>query len=512
MAEHDTEPAGIGADLDKVVSRGRQRLRLWAAKEAVAQAFVHLFAAALVVPCLALIGNLAGLAGPSLWPFAPVPTVVLALVVPFIIVSVYALVVILREKTDRRVCLALFDTLLDLKGRLQAADEFVSRGPSGPFEQAAVEDATPFAQRALDTELPAVRTPPPVLRARRWPLGAVSALLLAAAVLLGELPPITGSSVLALADEGTAGLPAAAETAVEESTELPLPKESSRRSLDGQRPTDPSQGESEGETERAVRSQSGTGDARSSSAKSSKAASLAQQAGKAAAGASGEGSSKKQPPRERPAKPRKENKSRPEETKQEQPEASKGVSGGTGRSSGSRTSASDQAAADDKARNDEDEGDATDDADEEEDEEQKAASASKPMLNNRKAAVDRSLSPSGLSDQENEQANGRGGPSGLKKTRGVAAMLLGVPMPDHLRGKSNPGRIKVERERAEPEPKTSLAASAADRGSRRESIGYLPHPALAPWMQETVRDYFLAERARDLGDLARADSTPNTTD
>ncbi|MDE0053035.1 MAG: hypothetical protein OXT64_02100, partial [Gammaproteobacteria bacterium] len=198
MAEHDTEPAGIGADLDKVVSRGRQRLRLWAAKEAVAQAFVHLFAAALVVPCLALIGNLAGLAGPSLWPFAPVPTVVLALVVPFIIVSVYALVVILREKTDRRVCLALFDTLLDLKGRLQAADEFVSRGPSGPFEQAAVEDATPFAQRALDTELPAVRTPPPVLRARRWPLGAVSALLLAAAVLLGELPPITGSSVLAL--------------------------------------------------------------------------------------------------------------------------------------------------------------------------------------------------------------------------------------------------------------------------------------------------------------------------
>ena len=188
---------------------------------------------------------------------------------------------------------------------------------------------------------------------------------------------------------------------------------------------------------------------------------------------------------------------------------SKGVSGGTGRSSGSRTSASDQAAADDKAHNDEDEGDATDDADEEEDEEQKAASASKPMLNNRKAAVDRSLSPSGLSDQENEQANGRGGPSGLKKTRGVAAMLLGVPMPDHLRGKSNPGRIKVERERAEPEPKTSLAANAAARGSRRESIGYLPHPALPPWMQETVRNYFLAERARD---LASADPTPNTTD
>ena len=265
---------------------------------------------------------------------------------------------------------------------------------------------------------------------------------------------------------------------------------------------------SEGERDRAARSQTGTGDTRSSFAKSSTAASLARQAGKAAAGASGEGSSKKEEPRERPAKPRRENPSRPEEAKEEEPETSKGVSGGTGRSSGSRTSSSDQPPADDKARNDEAEGDATDDAEEEEDEEQKGASTSKPMLNNRKAAVDRSLSPSGLSDRENDQANGRGGPSGLKKTRGVAAMLLGVPMPDHLRGKSNPGRIKVERERADPEPKTSLAADATNRGSRQESIGYLPHLALAPWMQDTVRDYFLAERARD---LASSDSTPRPT-
>ncbi len=509
MAERDTEAARIGGDLEDIVSRGRKRLRAWAAKEALAKAVIHLFSATLVVPCLALIGNLAGLVGPSLWPLAAVPTVVLAVVAPLVIVAVYTLVVVLREKTDRRVCLALFDTLLGFKGRLLTADEFLSRGPANPFEHAAVEDAAPFARQALDTELPAVRTPPPVLRARRWPLGVVSALVLAGALLLGEIPPVANNPVIAMADESPARLVTAVETPVEKDAEPPLPKETSRRSLDSEPLSSVSEAEPGGESERAARSQSGTGDARSSSAKSSKAASLAQQAGKAAAGASGEGSSKKQTPRERPAKPRRENKSRPEETKEQQPEASKGVSGGTGRSSGSRTSASDQAAADDKARNDEDEGDATDDAEEEEDEEQKAGSASKPMLNNRKAAVDRSLSPSGLSDQENDQANGRGGPSGLKKTRGVAAMLLGVPMPDHLRGKSNPGRIKVERERADPEPKTALAANAAERGSRRESIGYLPHPALPPWMQETVRDYFLAERARD---LAQTDSTSNTTD
>ena len=74
MAERDTQPAGIGADSREFVSRGRRRLRAWAAKEALAKAVTHLFPAALVVPCLALIGNLAGLAGTSLWPLAAVPT------------------------------------------------------------------------------------------------------------------------------------------------------------------------------------------------------------------------------------------------------------------------------------------------------------------------------------------------------------------------------------------------------------------------------------------------------
>ena len=508
MAEAADESPSIAGDLEQIVRRGRHQLRAWAAKEALGTAFVHLFPVALVVPCLALIGNLIGLVGPSLWPFATITTVVLGVVAPFVVVAVCALVVVLREKTDRRVCLALFDKLLDLKGRLQAADEFLSRGPVSPFEHAAVEDAGPFARQALEAELPPVRTPPPVLKARHWPLGAVSALVLAAVILLDEMPSLADDVPVALAEDLPTELVALAETATEEETEPPIPKASSRRSLDGQRMAAPSEPGPEGERDRAARSQTGTGDTRSSFAKSSTAASLARQAGKAAAGASGEGSSKKEAPRERPAKPRRENPSRPDEAKEEEPETSKGVSGGTGRSSGSRTSSSDQPPADDKARNDEAEGDATDDAEEEEDEEQKGASASKPMLNNRKAAVDRSLSPSGLSDRENDQANGRGGPSGLKKTRGVAAMLLGVPMPDHLRGKSNPGRIKVERERADPEPKTSLAADAADRGSRQESIGYLPHLALAPWMQDTVRDYFLAERARD---LAKSDSTPTTT-
>ena len=509
MADHDTVPPGIGHDLEEIVVQGRRRLRSWAAKEALQAAFSHLFLVALIVPCLALAGNLVGFVAIPIWPFGNVATVVVGVLVPLAIMVVHALLIFLREKTDRRVCLALYDQILGLKGRLQAADEFLATRAEGAFERAAIEDAAPFARRARDAELPAVRTPAPALGAERWPLAVAGVLTLAAAILLGELTPGVGASELEIPDKLAAQFLTDDEILVDEDIEPPRRKSVSRLSLDGQRLSSPGESGLEAERERASRSDTGTGDARSSSANNSAAASLARQAGRAAAGASGEGTSQRNEPREQPAKPRRDNDSRPEETREEKPETSQGVGGGSGRSSGSRTSASDQPAADDKARNDEAEGDATDDAEDEEDEEQKGASTQRPMLNNRKASVDRSLSPSGIGDQENPDANGRGGPGGLKKTRGVAAMLLGVPMPDHLRGKSNPGRVKVQRERADPEPKTSPPDNAADRGARRESIGYLPHPALAPWMQDTVRGYFLAERRSDAP--AQIGNAANTT-
>ncbi len=488
---------GLERDLEEIVVRGRSRLRFWAAKEALQRAFRGIFAAALVVPVLALAGNAAGLLGTPLWPLGIASTLTLAVIAPVAIIAIHALVILLRERTDRRTCLALYDQILGLKDRLQTADEFLSGSHANAFELAAIEDAAPFAHRALEAELPAVRTPPPDLRPGRWPLGAAAAVLLAGALLLDGLQAGFGLAEPTLPDEPPLELAALVETTAEEDAEPPPPKESSRRSLDEQRPASLTQPGLETEPERAQQSASGTGDARTSSASDSAAASLARQAGQAAAGASAAGAPRRNEPPEQATKPRRDNTSQPEKAKEEQPESAEGLSGGSGRSSGSRTSSSDQPAADNKARNDEAEGDATDDAEDEEDEEQKSASTQRPMLNNRKAPVDRSLSPSGLSEQENPDANGRGGPGGLKKTRGVAAMLLGVPMPDHLRGKSNPGRIKVQRERADPEPKTTSPDVAANRGSRDESIGYLPHPALVGWMQDTIRRYFLTERRAD---------------
>ena len=219
------------------------------------------------------------------------------------------------------------------------------------------------------------------------------------------------------------------------------------------------------------------------------------------AGSNGSG----QPPPGEPERPEQEPSNRPpgdskptsDRAAEENEENSSAATGGRGRSSGSRTSSADKQTDDDKANREEPDDEVYDDVEEEEDEEQEAAGAARPLLNQRKAPVDRSLTPSGAGEaREDPDVNGRGGPGGLKKTRGVAAMLLGVPMPDQLLGQANPGRMKVQRERIEPEERFSDERPAADRGVMDETTGSIAHPEMLPWMRDLVRDYFLAERKR----------------
>ena len=127
-------------------------------------------------------------------------------------------------------------------------------------------------------------------------------------------------------------------------------------------------------------------------------------------------------------------------------------------------------------------------------EEQEAASSMRPMLSQRKAPANRQLGQSGMGEDENPDANGRGGPGGLKKTRGVAAMLLGVPMPDRLQGAPNPGRMKVQREQSQPQDQFAEAVGAQARGKRDGQIGYVANQNLSPWMEDLVKDYFVSIR------------------
>jgi hypothetical protein len=78
----------------------------------------------------------------------------------------------------------------------------------------------------------------------------------------------------------------------------------------------------------------------------------------------------------------------------------------------------------------------------------------------------------------------------LKKSRGVASMILGVPVPDEVRGLPNPGLVRTLQKKIAPQAQPVAAADAQDRGARTGALGNLEHPSLQPWMKDLVRDYF----------------------
>ena len=77
-------------------------------------------------------------------------------------------------------------------------------------------------------------------------------------------------------------------------------------------------------------------------------------------------------------------------------------------------------------------------------------------------------------------------------------MLLGVPMPDKLRSQINPGRVKIQRERAVPHPSDVAIATSEPRGVIDESIGVVVRHELRPWMRNVVSKYFVSLREQPI--------------
>lgn len=490
---------GLPARLNQLAAKGAAHLKPWARKRAIEGAAPGFFAASLPLPALFLLAIALEIpSGWTLWPFAALGTLGLALAAPLAFVAVRSWLAYRRQPADRPRSLALFDRQLGLQDRLQAADEFSRRAGATDFQRAAVADAEACAAKALGAELEPVALAAPALRLGRARLGCAAGAVLAAGFLLSgyrldlgaalasaDFDPAAGEGLIApdeLAQEGQPNPPPSTDDPAK-AANRPLLAEASAGGEDSAQALQRS---------REAGRQNASGDRFGATG----GAATQSQSNRAQSAATGQ--KEASPQASRPAaSPRKPGKAqqRPVPAEEERNESSSGIAGGQGSSSGSKSASSDKQASDNKAQRDEEYDDAYDDLEDEEDEEQEAASASRPMLESRKAPVDRSLSPSGAGQgEENPDANGRGGPGGLKKTRGVAAMLLGVPLPDHLRGQPNPGRMKVQRERSEPEEKRSPIALAAARGVIDGPLGPLAHQRLLPWMQALVRDYFLAER------------------
>jgi hypothetical protein len=91
----------------------------------------------------------------------------------------------------------------------------------------------------------------------------------------------------------------------------------------------------------------------------------------------------------------------------------------------------------------------------------------RPSLPDRTQAPSRELGITG--PQSGRPGTGRGGPSPMKKARGAAALLMGVPMPDFVKGRMQPGVTAVRRETTPPDESRAVTdgGGASGEGASR---------------------------------------------
>lgn len=498
-------PAGFWLILYSLESR-----RYHGAKQSLARAWPVVFLLAIAFPIgyfvsylFAILGQYATVSygfGPFL-SLAVLLAVVLVVGIPLIFIGFWAFLGFSFGRVDRQTSLALFDRELGLKDRLQSADEFRVKEQATPFEQAAITDAMPHAEKALQTRLANIEIAKPAMDTIKWPLVFAAMFIFVLGLSTNGLQFEQPTLDVAMADPDHVPPHETVEEIKppvfpeDKSTDNDVPEPDSPVAEE-QKPT-----EMKKATE-ATNSESSLADAdeaqsvpqQTSESGLSASASKQNQPGQAASNISGLGNEKQKEEEEveskkqaKKSKPEKENKSKEDE----KDDSASGIAGGKGAGSGRQSASTEMLEQHSRSREDDFDQDVDQESDDEEDEEQEAASAAKPMLNQRKAPVDRQLTPSGVGFEERDDLNGRGGPGGLKKTRGVAAMLLGVPMPDKLRSQINVGRIKVQRERSVPIPNQVQTTTSENRGQMDDSVGTFSRTELKPWMRDVVKNYFL---------------------
>lgn len=384
--------------------------------------------------------------------------------------------------------LVRIDRELHSGDRLLTADELLEAGVRTPFEQAAVEDARAVLERATQ-HAPAAEPSAPFPRRALWMPAAASV----AAALAACLPAIVSLQIQMEDSKTVAALPAPGSRPAKSNTGAepptpPPPEPKPRRPQDllaAKRP----------EERRA--SDPGEARARESAGKSGEGRSADASPSRQPSDSLGVPSSQAQPSTQAPppkpnAKKPKPRARKPEtESTKRKPMQESGATAGRGVGSGSSKNpgATDWASKDQVTQDEEPP--LSEDVDiDDEDSEQEARGGLQPSLRDRRPAVNRDLQI-GFGNQPNPDANGRGGPSEQKKSRGVASLVLGVPIPDHVKGQPNPGRTKITQERVEPHAEEAASIVASERAARTAPIGKMARFEAEPWLHEVIRSFFL---------------------
>ena len=396
------------------------------------------------------------------------------------------------SRVDTADALARLDAELGLEDRLLTARDFLGRRTRTGFMQAAVEDAAAAVETARAAVLRPAVAPGTASRDALAGVASTLALIVLAALLR---PAVRASANLSDDAVETARVPEPVVTVRPEPPPAPVRPEAAPEPERRTTPERPGASESASEgapgaiPEDARETRGATGEGRSAEASAS------QGAGQSKGVPSAQGQVSVPDPKERKSRPRKDSKepdATPTPQRKPEDEQKSGSTAGSGAASGSNRnpSTSEWSSKDQVSETDDDPVEDDSDVDDE-DSDSEARGGLQPNLRDRRPPVNRDLSV-GFGNEPDEEANGRGGPSQAKKSRGTASLVLGVPVPDHVKGQPNAGRTKITQERVEPQDDDVPQVDAAHRGRRRGPSGHVARPVLAPWMRALVRAYFLS--------------------
>jgi len=481
--------------IDAVADHAGQQIvtrRRW---DAVRRASVGALPLMLIAPLLALTAQVirwqAGMAA-GRW-FSWSSLVVLTLAVP--IAWLMLRVINSTSQVDRLRSLGAMDAALGAAERLVTADQFLKSTRRDAFMQAAVEDAVDWAARGrvarLETAAQALR---PGWSLATIPLALLIMVLAAWMAGLAIPPDVAGRLPAAQPVPAAVATPPAArtETALAERNPPRVPTPGSQRPAELARRATLQAAPTNQIPDGAEQSAGRLTDGQTSQSQqtSNPSSAQGQPATQSQASKSGVQSPRKPKTDRKPPRP-----SEQSQRRRDQQQDRSGATAGQGSSRGSQNNAAanDWASRSQQATPDDEDVEPEDDVDDE-DEEQNSRGGVQPNMRDRRTPVNRDLQIGFGNSRPNPDANGRGGPGGQKKSRGVASLVLGVPIPDRVNGQPNKGRIRVTQQRVTPEAEESDRVTAEPRGARAGRVGPIHHPQLAPWLQDFVRRYFLTRR------------------
>lgn len=400
-----------------------------------------------------------------------------------------------KYAVDRSHAIGEWDLQLQLADRLTAADDFLTQKKRSAFMEAAVEDAEQTIERTRKAHLQFAPQP--------WQSQELVMPLLASVLLLftGYFAGYWHMKVIDGPTEISVQLPGGSVHAEALPESDPQPHDGTQHESAREKQAAAEERAAVAETrayaseveEKSKESEGKTGNGRSAAAESSTGAGSSQgtpsQQGQISKPGDKKTKAKRKPPSKQ--KPHKQ-----EDTPKKDEEQESGATAGRGSSRGSnRNPASSEWASKDHVNTPDDDNLEEEEEAEDEEEEQEARGGMQPSLRDRRPPVSRDLMI-GFGNQPSPDANGRGGPSQPKKSRGTASLVLGVPIPDRVKGQPNAGKTKITQERVQPKSEPVVAVDAQQRQARVAPGSALQRQELEPWMRSLVRDYFLAQRQK----------------